>query len=95
MPPLDEGSILYMPTTLPGISVIEAARVLQIQDRILKPFPEVERVHGRAGRTETSSDPAPCSMMEAVVLFGHHHPYVRSSDPALPVAVSNGAIIRQ
>jgi Cu(I)/Ag(I) efflux system membrane protein CusA/SilA len=69
MPPLDEGSILYMPTTLPGISVTEAARVLQVQDRILKSFPEVERVHGKAGRAETSTDPAPFSMMETVVLL--------------------------
>ncbi|MCM2255335.1 MAG: CusA/CzcA family heavy metal efflux RND transporter [Vicinamibacteria bacterium] len=69
MPPLDEGSILYMPTTLPGISVTEASRLLEIQDRILKSFPEVERVHGKAGRAETSTDPAPFSMMETTVLL--------------------------
>ncbi|MFI5182476.1 MAG: efflux RND transporter permease subunit, partial [Thermoanaerobaculia bacterium] len=64
MPPLYEGSILYMPTTLPGISVTEAERLLQVQDRVLKSFPEVERVFGKAGRAETSTDPAPFSMME-------------------------------
>ncbi len=67
MPPLNEGAILYMPTTLPGISVTEATRLLQTQDRILRSFPEVERVHGKAGRAETSTDPAPFSMMETVV----------------------------
>lgn len=67
MPRLNEGTILYMPTTLPGISIGEAARLLQEQDRILKTFPEVERVHGKAGRAETSTDPAPLSMMETVV----------------------------
>jgi copper/silver efflux system protein len=67
MPPLNEGTILYMPTTLPGISVTEASRLLQVQDRILKGFPEVASVHGKAGRAETSTDPAPFSMMETVV----------------------------
>jgi Cu(I)/Ag(I) efflux system membrane protein CusA/SilA len=67
MPPLNEGTILYMPTTLPGISVAEASRLLQMQDRILKQFPEVVSVHGKAGRAETSTDPAPFSMMETVV----------------------------
>jgi Cu(I)/Ag(I) efflux system membrane protein CusA/SilA len=69
MPPLDEGSILYMPTTLPGISVTEAERLLQTQDRILKSFPEVERVFGKAGRADTSTDPAPFSMMETTVIL--------------------------
>jgi Cu(I)/Ag(I) efflux system membrane protein CusA/SilA len=67
MPPLNEGTILYMPTTLPGLSVTEAARILQEQDRILKSFPEVERVFGKAGRAETATDPAPYSMIETVV----------------------------
>src|ERR1017187_7759624 len=67
MPPLNEGSILYMPTTFPGISVTEAQRLMQIQDRILKQFPEVVSVHGKAGRADTSTDPAPFSMMETVV----------------------------
>jgi Cu(I)/Ag(I) efflux system membrane protein CusA/SilA len=69
MPPLDEGSLLYMPTTLPGISVAEAARLLQVQDRILRRFPEVETVMGKAGRAETPTDPAPFSMMETVVVL--------------------------
>ncbi len=69
MPPLAEGSILYMPTTLPGISVTEAQRLLKEQDRILKSFPEVERVFGKAGRAETSTDPAPFSMMETTVIL--------------------------
>ncbi|MGO9527442.1 MAG: efflux RND transporter permease subunit [Verrucomicrobiia bacterium] len=67
MPPLNEGSILYMPTTFPGISVTEAERLMETQDRILKQFPEVVSVHGKAGRADTSTDPAPFSMMETVV----------------------------
>ena len=69
MPPLNEGTVLYMPTTLPGLSVTEASRLLQVQDRILKSFPEVERVFGKAGRAETSTDPAPFSMMETTVIL--------------------------
>jgi Cu(I)/Ag(I) efflux system membrane protein CusA/SilA len=69
MPALDEGTLLYMPTTLPGLSVSEASRVLQTQDRILKSFPEVETVFGKAGRAETSTDPAPFSMMETTVVL--------------------------
>jgi Cu(I)/Ag(I) efflux system membrane protein CusA/SilA len=69
MPPLNEGVILYMPTTLPGISVTEATRLLQVQDRVLKSFPEVVRVHGKIGRAETATDPAPFSMVETVVLL--------------------------
>jgi copper/silver efflux system protein len=67
MPTLNEGSLLYMPITLPGISVTEAARLLQVQDRLLMTVPEVVRVHGKAGRAATSTDPAPLSMMETVV----------------------------
>jgi Cu(I)/Ag(I) efflux system membrane protein CusA/SilA len=69
MPPLNEGTILYMPTTLPGISVSEASRLLQTQDGILKSFPEVLSVFGKAGRAETSTDPAPFSMMETTVVL--------------------------
>ncbi|MBI4375892.1 MAG: efflux RND transporter permease subunit [Elusimicrobia bacterium] len=69
MPPLYEGTILYMPTTLPGIAVSEAHDLLQTQDRVLKSFPEVERVFGKAGRAETSTDPAPFSMMETTVML--------------------------
>jgi Cu(I)/Ag(I) efflux system membrane protein CusA/SilA len=67
MPPLDEGTILYMPTTMPGISVSEAQRLLQVTDRVIKGFPEVDRVLGKAGRAETSTDPAPLSMLETVI----------------------------
>jgi Cu(I)/Ag(I) efflux system membrane protein CusA/SilA len=69
MPPLNEGSILYMPTTMPGLSVTQAADLLQRQDKVLSSFPEVERVFGKAGRAETATDPAPFSMMETVVLL--------------------------
>ncbi len=69
MPPLDEGTLLYMPTTLPGISVAEATRIMQEQDRILKTFPEVERVFGKAGRAESATDPAPYSMMETTIVL--------------------------
>jgi Cu(I)/Ag(I) efflux system membrane protein CusA/SilA len=67
MPPLDEGDLLFMPTTVPGISVREAQKLLQTQDRILAQFPEVQRVLGKAGRAESATDPAPLSMMETVV----------------------------
>jgi Cu(I)/Ag(I) efflux system membrane protein CusA/SilA len=67
MPPLYEGTILYMPTTLPGISVTQASFLLQQMDRKLKMFPEVEWVFGKAGRADTSTDPAPFSMIETVV----------------------------
>jgi Cu(I)/Ag(I) efflux system membrane protein CusA/SilA len=67
MPPLYEGTILYMPTTLPGISVTEASKLLQQMDQKLKSFPEVDHVFGKAGRADTSTDPAPFSMMEVVV----------------------------
>ena len=69
MPPLNEGMIFYMPTTLPGISTTQASRLLQVQDRILKSFPEVEWVFGKAGRAETSTDPAPFSMGETTVML--------------------------
>ena len=69
MPPLEEGSILYMPTTMPGISITEAQKVLQATDRIIKEFPEVKVVLGKAGRAETSTDPAPLSMLETVIIL--------------------------
>ncbi len=72
MPPLDEGTLLYMPTTLPGISVTEAGKILQVEDKILKSFPEVDRVFGKAGRAETATDPAPFSMIETVVVLKPH-----------------------
>jgi len=69
MPPLDEGTLLYMPSTLPGISITQAQQLLQVQDRIIRQFPEVESVLGKAGRAETSTDPAPLSMMETVIVL--------------------------
>lgn len=73
MPPLNEGTILYMPTTLPGISVTEARNLLLTQDKILKSFPEVESVFGKTGRAETSTDPAPFSMMETTIVLKPPH----------------------
>ncbi len=67
MPTLNEGTLLYMPTTLPGLSVTKAAQLLQTQDKIIKSFPEVESVWGKAGRAETATDPAPLEMSETVI----------------------------
>jgi Cu(I)/Ag(I) efflux system membrane protein CusA/SilA len=67
MPPLNEGTILYMPTTLPGISVARAREMLQIQDSILKSFPEVDHVWGKAGRANTATDPAGLDMTETTI----------------------------
>ena len=72
MLPLDEGTLLFMPSTLPGLSVTEAQKLLQIQDRIIKSFPEVASVFGKAGRAETSTDPAPFSMMETTIVLKPH-----------------------
>jgi Cu(I)/Ag(I) efflux system membrane protein CusA/SilA len=67
MPTLNEGTLLYMPTTLPGLSVTKAAELLQTQDRIIKSFPEVATVWGKAGRAQTATDPAPLEMFETVI----------------------------
>ena len=67
MPPLDEGTLFYMPSTMPGISIGEAQHLLETTDRVIKQFPEVERVLGKAGRAETPTDPAPLSMLETVI----------------------------
>ena len=69
MPPLYEGSLLYMPTAPPGLSATEAARMLQVQDRVLKQFPEVERVFGTAGRAGTATDNSPMGMINTTVLL--------------------------
>lgn len=69
MPPLYEGSLLYMPTGLPGMSITEAQRVLQLQDKIIKQFPEVKSVFGKAGRSRTPTDPAPLEMMENTIVL--------------------------
>ncbi|GAC1327649.1 MAG: CusA/CzcA family heavy metal efflux RND transporter [Beijerinckiaceae bacterium] len=67
MPNLDEGTLLYMPTTLPGISVTKAAELMQAQDRIIRTFPEVDSVYGKAGRASTATDPAPSEMFETII----------------------------
>jgi len=67
MPPLDEGDLLYMPTTLPGLSITKAREILQQTDRIIATVPEVERVFGKIGRAETATDPAPLSMIETTI----------------------------
>jgi Cu(I)/Ag(I) efflux system membrane protein CusA/SilA len=67
MPTLNEGTLLYMPSALPGMSVTKAAELLQVQDRIIKGFPEVESVFGKAGRAQTATDPAPMEMFETII----------------------------
>ena len=69
MPPLYEGDLLYMPTTLPGVSITKAKELLQQTDRIIAAFPEVERVFGKIGRAETATDPAPLSMIETTIML--------------------------
>jgi Cu(I)/Ag(I) efflux system membrane protein CusA/SilA len=69
MPPLDEGDLLYMPTTMPGISITKAKELLQQTDRIIKTFPEVARVFGKVGRAETATDPSPLSMIETTIML--------------------------
>ncbi|HEX3531667.1 MAG TPA: efflux RND transporter permease subunit [Thermoanaerobaculia bacterium] len=69
MPPLDEGTLLYMPIGQPGMSVAQAEELLRAEDRALKSFPEVERVFGKAGRADTPTDPAPFSMFETTILL--------------------------
>ena len=67
MPTLNEGTLLYMPASLPGMSITKAAEVLQTQDKIIKSFPEVSSVYGKAGRANTATDPAPIEMFETVI----------------------------
>lgn len=73
MPPLDEGSLLFMPVTLPDISNNEAKRLLQVQDKIIKTLPEVENVLGKAGRANTATDNAPISMIETIIILKPQH----------------------
>jgi copper/silver efflux system protein len=72
MPPLDEGTLLFMPSTMPGISIGDASRLVQATDGVLKKFPEVDRVLGKAGRAETPTDPAPLSMLETLITLKPH-----------------------
>jgi len=90
MPPLNEGDMLYMPTTLPNVSIEEAKRQLERQDRVLSSFPEVKSVFGKVGRAESATDPAPLSMVETVVQLRppsewpmvHHDRWYTASAPA-------------
>src|SRR5258708_8732646 len=68
-PPLYEGSALYMPTSLPGISIVEASKLLQEQDRILRSFPEVDTVFGAVGRSDSATDNAPLDMYDTTVML--------------------------
>jgi Cu(I)/Ag(I) efflux system membrane protein CusA/SilA len=69
MPTVNEGSLLYMPSTMPGISIAESQKLLQATDRIIKEFPEVDHVLGKTGRADTATDPAPLSMLETVIVL--------------------------
>ncbi len=95
MPPLDEGALLFMPTTLPGISVTEAQKLLQAQDKILMSFPEVQRVLGKAGRAETSTDPAPLSMMETIVLLKPKSAWRKTAGRFGPEPISTDGLITE
>ncbi len=85
MPPLYEGDLLYMPTTFPGISVTKARELIQVTDRIIKSFPEVETVFGKAGRAETATDPAPMDMIETTIRLKPE-----SEWPAVDIEESSG-----
>ena len=73
MPPLNEGTLLYMPVTLPGISVTKAAETMQTQNKIIVNFPEVASVFGKAGRANTATDPAPLEMFETIINLKPEH----------------------
>jgi len=78
MPSVEEGSLLFMPTTMPGISIAESQKLLQVTDRILKTFPEVDHVIGKSGRADTATDPAPLSMLETVIVLKPHSQWRRA-----------------
>ena len=88
MPPLYEGDLLYMPTTFPGISVTKARQILQVTDRIIKSFPEVKTVFGKAGRAETATDPAPMDMIETTIQLKPE-----SEWPAVDIKDDQGRVI--
>ena len=92
MPPLYEGDILYMPTTLPGISVTKARELLQQTDKIIKSFPEVKSVMGKSGRAETATDPAPLSMFETTIQFKPQEEWRSGMTPDKLVEEMNNAI---
>lgn len=88
MPPLYEGDMLYMPTTFPGISPTKARQLIQVTDRLIKSFPEVETVFGKAGRAETATDPAPMDMIETTIRLKPE-----SEWPAVAIQDENGRVI--
>ena len=88
MPPLYEGDLLYMPTTFPGISPTKARELIQVTDRIIKSFPEVATVFGKAGRAETATDPAPMDMIETTIRLKPETEW-----PAVDIKDDNGKII--
>ena len=92
MPPLYEGSLMYMPTTLPGVSIQTAGRLLQLQDKIIKQFPEVVSVFGKAGRAQTATDPAPLSMMEDTIVLKPEKEWPSGMTPDKLVDQMNAAL---
>ncbi len=92
MPPLWEGDLLYMPTTLPGISIAEAREVLQQTDRILYAFPEVQHVFGKVGRSDSATDPAPLSMIETTIALKPRSEWRSGMTPELLVSEMDAAL---
>jgi len=92
MPPLYEGDLLYMPTTLPGISITKAKEILQQTDKIIKSFPEVKSVFGKIGRAETATDPAPLSMIETTIQLKPQEEWREGMTPKKLVEEMNAAI---
>ncbi|HUV14894.1 MAG TPA: CusA/CzcA family heavy metal efflux RND transporter [Acidobacteriota bacterium] len=92
MPPLWEGDLLYMPTTLPGISITKAREILQQTDKIIASFPEVHHVFGKVGRAETATDPAPLSMIETTIMLKPEEEWRPGMTPQLLINEMNQAI---
>ena len=92
MPPLYEGDLVYMPTTLPGISITKARELLQQTDKIIKTFPEVESVLGKVGRAETATDPAPLSMIETTIRLKPQSEWPKGMTPKKLIDKMNAAI---
>jgi Cu(I)/Ag(I) efflux system membrane protein CusA/SilA len=92
MPPLYEGSLLYMPSGLPGMSITQAEQVTQLEDRIVKQFPEVQSVFGKAGRAETPTDPAPLEMGEATIVLKPESQWPKGMTPEKLIDEMNSAL---
>lgn len=92
MPPLDEGSILFMPVTLPDVSNAEVKRILQVQDKIIKTVPEVQHVLGKAGRANTAIDNSPISMLETIILLKPHAEWRKGKTKADIINELNGKL---